>query len=259
MNSNSSNRSFFDHLAELRSRVVKCAVIIALTSCVAYSFVDQVLAFFIQPIGHVVFTAPAEAFAVRINLTILVGFIFSLPFVLYHAWQFVAAGLKEHEKKYIIAFGPFSLICFLAGAVFGYFVMVPISMKFFLGFSSPWVIPMITVNHYISFVGSMIMAFGIVFELPLVLLFLTKIGIATPAFLIQKRRHAVVLILIVSAILTPPDVVSQFLMAAPLLILYEIGILVSKITYRQMNVSNPFVHSSEDRKQRIEETVGDRA
>ena len=132
----------------------------------------------------------------------------------------------------MLIFGPLSLVCFLAGVAFGYGVMIPMSMQFLLSFASDTMVPMLSVNKYISYTGSMVFAFGIVFELPLVLLFLTKIGIATPAFLMQERKYALVIILIVSAILTPPDVLSQFLMAGPLVVLYEIGIVVSKFTYR---------------------------
>jgi len=130
-------------------------------------------------------------------------------------------------------FGPCSLFLFFLGGIFAYFVIIPISIHFLLSFSTPSIVPMITIKSYVSFVVTMLLAFGVVFELPLVLMFLTKIGVATPAFLVQKRKYAVVIILIVSAFITPPDCVTQILMALPLIVLYEAGIIISKITYRK--------------------------
>ena len=224
--------SFFDHLEELRFRIIKCLAAFLIASVVFSRYLDPILAFIIEPIGRLVFTYPSEAFLARIALICWGGLIVSFPYILYELWQFVSLGLTAKEKRYILFFGPVSLIFFVLGAVFGYLVMVPMSMQFFLGFASDWMIPMITVNQYVSYVGNMIFAFGIVFELPVVLLFLTKIGIATPAFLTQKRPYMIVGIFIVSAVLTPPDIASQLLMAVPLLVLYEIGVVVAKIVYR---------------------------
>jgi sec-independent protein translocase protein TatC len=120
---------------------------------------------------------------------------------------------------------------FIAGGLFAYFVAIPVALRFLLSFSTATIVPMITVKNYIAFVGTMLLAFGIIFELPLVIMFLTRIGIATPKFLAEKRRHAIVLILIVSAILTPPDCFTQALVALPLMILYEIGLLASKMAF----------------------------
>lgn len=232
MNKSNPKFSFFDHLDELIRRLTQCLIVMAVMACVFYAFIDKMLSFIIKPVGKVYFTAPGDAFTARMTLTILGGLLLSLPFILYQIWAFIAEGLKPDEKKYVLFFGPFSLGLFFMGAMFGYFVMVPISIQFLLSFSSDIVQPMITVKNYISFVGTWILACGITFELPLVLMFLTKIGIATPAFLIDKRRYAIVIILIISAIITPPDCVSQIIMAIPLIVLYEIGIIVSRMTYR---------------------------
>ena len=140
--------------------------------------------------------------------------------------------LKDNERKYIFLLAPFSLLFFLAGGLFAYFIMIPVSLRFLLSFSSDFIVPMITIKNYISFVGMMILAFGAVFELPMVLVFLTKIGIVTPQFLAEKRRHAIVFILIVSALLTPPDAVTQIIMSVPLVVLYEIGIMACRLTRR---------------------------
>ena len=232
MAKNTKGLSFFDHLNELRIRVIKSFLSFLICSLIFYNFINFFLFLLVKPVGHLIFTSPSEAFTARMNLTFLGGFFLSLPLILYQIWMFVALGLTPEEKKYIKIFGPLSLILFLLGSLFAYFVMIPFSLRFLLSFSSALFVPMITVDEYISFVGSFIFSFGIVFELPLILFFLAKIGIASPEFLRQKRKHAVVLILIVSAVLTPPDVLSQILMALPLIVLYEAGIVVTQLTYK---------------------------
>ncbi len=221
--------SFLEHLEELRSRLIKAVVAIILTACFFYPAVDQVLTFLIHPVEKVVFTSPADALAVRLTLTFWGGVVLSLPVIVYQFWRFIAAGLKGHEKQHIRFFAPFSLVLFVAGGVFGYTVMIPIGMKFLLSFATDSIVPMITIKNYISFVTTFILAFGVAFELPIILIFLARLGIVTPAFLAQKRRHAIVIILIVSAVITPPDLVMQMVVTLPLVILYELGTLVARI------------------------------
>ncbi len=233
MTRNPNEFTFLEHIDELRSRILKSLLVFVVLACILYNYVDPILSFAIKPIGKVIYTSPTDAFMAKINLTLLGSLFLSLPFLLYQIWQFVAVGLKGKERKAVAVFGPLSLLFFMVGILFGYFIAVPISLKFLLSFSTDQMVAMITVNNYISFIGSMVLAFGIIFELPLVLMFLTKIGIATPAFLIHYRRHAIVAIMIISAIFTPPDVITQFIMAIPLLVLYELGILFSKWSYRR--------------------------
>ena len=229
---NPNDFSFFEHLDELRGRLIKSLIASAVASCIVYSYIDRLLLLVVHPVGKLVFTSPPDAFTARIKLTLVIGGILAFPYIIFQAWQFTASALSATEKKYIVFFVPLACVAFLAGILFAYFVMLPISIRFLLSFSSEGMVPMITVNSYISFVGTLLLASGVVFELPLMMLFLTKMGIATPAFLIQKRRHAIVLILIVSAVLTPPDVFTQLIMAIPLIALYEIGIIVSRVACR---------------------------
>ncbi len=233
MSENPRHLSWGGHLDELRGRLLKIIITVVLMSIIVYRFIDKILVFIIKPVGQLVFTSPADAFLARITLVFFVGLFLSFPVTLYQIWKFVAVGLKQTEIKYVYFFGPCSFFLFVLGGLFAYFITIPISIRFLLSFSSDFIVPMITIKSYISFIGTMILAFGVVFELPLVLMFLTKIGIATPDFLAQKRRYAVVLILIVSAIITPPDIITQLIMAGPLIVLYEVGILVSRITYRE--------------------------
>ena len=232
MSRNPDDLSFVGHLEELRSRLIKSLLAVLVAACFFYAFIDKILVVLIQPVGKVVFTSPADAFVARVTLTLYGGVLLALPVIIYQVWRFVAVGLKDNERKYIFLLAPFSLLFFLAGGLFAYFIMIPVSLRFLLSFSSDFIVPMITIKNYISFAGMMILAFGVVFELPLVLVFLTKIGIVTPQFLAEKRRHAIVFILIVSALLTPPDAVTQIIMSVPLVVLYEIGIVACRLTRR---------------------------
>lgn len=221
-----------DHLTELRSRIIKSAIFIILGAVIAYSFVDVIISNIAKPVGRLVFIAPQEAFISNIKVSFFVGLFLASPLVIYQIWRFISSALKINERKYAFIFGPASFIFFISGIAFGYLVIVPIAVRFLLGFSNEFVTPMITIEKYISFAGSLAFIFGIVFQVPLASLFLTKIGMVTPLFLSQKRKHVLVSIFILAAFLTPPDVITQFLMAAPLIILYEIGIIFSRLIYR---------------------------
>ena len=223
-----------EHLEEIRSRLIKSIIFIIIASCALYAFCEPILANLAKPVGKLVFIAPQEAFVTNIKIAFLGGLLLSSPFILYHVWAFVSLGLRPNERKYSLIFAPTSLIFFILGASFGYFIIAPIGIRFLLGFSTDFITPMITVSKYISFIGTLVLAFGVVFELPLISLFLTKIRVVTPKFLSSKRRHAIVVMFIMAAIFTPPDVVTQCLMAIPLLILYEIGIIFSKCAYRKI-------------------------
>ncbi|MFH1753693.1 MAG: twin-arginine translocase subunit TatC [Candidatus Omnitrophota bacterium] len=225
-------RTFTEHLEELRSRLIKSIIFVIIAAGIVYNFIKVIMPNLTKPVGKLVFIAPQEAFITNIKIALFGGLFLASPFVLYQIWRFISAGLERNEVKYALIFGPISFLFFLAGAAFAYFIVVPIGIKFLLGFATEYVTPMISISNYVSFVGALTLAFGAIFQLPLVSLFLTKIGITTPGFLSRKRRHAIVLIFILAAIITPPDIVTQCLMAVPLLVLYEVGIIFSKIAYK---------------------------
>ena len=225
--------AFVEHLEELRSRIIKSCIFLIAAVCLSYAFVDSLLPHLAKPVGRLIFIEPQEAFVTNIKVAFWMGLLLSAPFILFQVWRFISIGLLAHERKLIFIFGPISFVLFFTGACFGYFVIVPIGIKFLLSFETNFVIPMITVSRYVSFVGMLTLSFGIIFELPLAMLFLTKVGIISPQFLKNKRKHAIVLLFIAAAILTPPDVITQLLMALPLLILYEMGILCSQIAFKE--------------------------
>jgi len=224
-----TNLTFTEHLEELRQRIIRSLVFVIIASILTYAFTDKILIFLSKPAGRLVFIAPAEAFITRIKLALFGGLYLSLPLILYEVWGFVSSGLERTERKYALLFSVFSFILFTAGTLLGYFVIVPMGLNFLLSFSSEYLQPMISVGRYTSFVMSLSFAFGLVFQLPLAILFLTKTGIVTPEFLSRNRKYTVIIIFIAAAVFTPPDVITQCLMAIPLLALYEISIFLSRI------------------------------
>ncbi len=247
---------FTAHLQELRQRLIKSllAVVVGFGICFAYSEdVFRVLTLPLRvnlrlvlhkpylelvpkahPVEKLVFLAPAEAFWMHIKVSIVAGLILALPFILYQAWKFIAPGLLPSEKKYV---GPFIIAgtgLFLLGDLFCFMVILPFAMGFLLTYKTESLTPMISVGSYIDFTLKFLLAFGAVFELPIVILFLTRLGIIRPETLSKNRKYAVLIAFVLAAILTPtPDAFNQTLMAGPILILYEVGIIISKISQRK--------------------------
>lgn len=221
-----SNLTIIQHLEELRKRIIYSVLFILLGSIISYGFVDKILSYIARPMGKLVFIQPIEAFMTHIKLAIFCGVFISFPVILYQIWAFVSPGLKEKERRYILIFAPMSLLLFILGCSFSYFVIIPFGVKFLMGYRTPWLEPMISVGSYVSFFCIMIIVFGVVFELPVVMLFLNKLGIVNPKMLRKNRKYAVLIIFIVAAVLTPPDVFTQIMMAIPLLILYELSIFI---------------------------------
>ncbi|MBF0489987.1 MAG: twin-arginine translocase subunit TatC [Candidatus Omnitrophica bacterium] len=232
MNFSEQLQSFLIHLDELRSRLIKIGIVFIIATLVCYNFVGKILPWLTAPAGHLIYTAPIEAFSAYMTVAAVMGLLVSLPWTLYQIWGFVGGALRPDEKKFVFIFGPLSFVFFLLGVAFSFYVAIPLTYRFLMSFSSDYMQPMITVSSYMGFLANMLISFGVTFELPLVLAFLAKIGIATPEYLRQKRRHAIMIILILAAIVTPPDVVSQVLLAIPLILLYEIGIIFVKFSYK---------------------------
>ena len=222
-----------EHLGELRNRIIKSAVAVIVAMAIMYSYAGKIIPVLIKPLGKAVFTQPQEAFVAHILIAFFCGIVLCSPILLYQIWSFIAQGLTQKEKKALLIYIPMSLILFIGGVAFGYLIIVPLGIRFLLGFASLVVVPMVTISNYISFVGMLSLTFGLVFQLPLVCFFLTVTGLATPKFLSEKRKHAIAIIFIAAAIITPPDVVTQCLMAVPLVVLYELGVVFSRLAYRK--------------------------
>jgi sec-independent protein translocase protein TatC len=239
--------SFFDHLEELRWRIIKAAIGIVVGTGICWYFIDWIMDTVLlgpivrlnativapqQPI-HLQNLKPFGQLFLYMQVAIIGGIILSVPNILYQLWAFIAPGLMPRERRYIRWIVFFSSFCFLSGIAFSYFVMLPAALTFFAGFGTPTIENNIAIGEYMSFVISVMLAAGVVFELPMVSWFLSLLGILTPAFMRHYRRHAIVVIFVLAAILTPgTDPVSQVLLAIPLLILYEISIGVSAFVWR---------------------------
>ncbi|MCX7763175.1 MAG: twin-arginine translocase subunit TatC [Candidatus Kryptonium sp.] len=228
--------SFWEHLEELRSRIIKSLLGIVVGVVICAFFSDTIVnGILIVPAKKAGFTLqnlkPYGQFMLYMQVVIISGFVLSLPFTLYQFWKFVEPGLLPREKKYVLWIVAFSSLCFFAGIIFSYFVVLPISLRFFAGFGSQEIQNIIAINEYMSFVIGLMLASGVVFELPMLSFFLGRIGILTPAFMRHYRKHAVVVILIIAALLTPgPDIASQATLAIPLYLLYELSILIVHLT-----------------------------
>jgi len=226
---------FMTHLEELRRRLIVCIIAVGICFVASYVFADRIFDLLASPLkgvmpkgDHLIFTNLPEMFIAYIKVSLVTAILIASPVIFYEMWAFVVPGLRENEKRYVLPFVFSSTILFVGGALFGYFIVFPFGFKFFISFSNDYVKAMPSVKEYFSFSIKLLFAFGVVFELPVIIFFLTKLGIITTDFLKKQRKYAVLVTFIVAAILTPPDVATQCMMAGPLLILYEIGILVSR-------------------------------
>ena len=227
-----------EHIEELRQRIFKSIIALVVGFLIAWPFRKDILLFLEKPLpedlrGKLIFLSPPEAFFTALKVSFFAGILIALPFVLYQAWRFIEPGLYEHEKRFIPPFIFFSLLFFFGGASFAYFVILPFGLRFLLGFMGDLLTPQITVGSYISFVIQMILAFGFVFLLPVVVWLLSKLGVINYRMLENNRKYAILVIFVIAAVLTPPDIFSQVMMALPLLGLYEISIWIAKITGRE--------------------------
>ena len=227
-----------EHLLELRRRLMWSAGCVLLTTIVAFAFHRQILRLLMEPAqgfdalpnGRPIYIDLTEFIGTAMKASLLVGLFASLPFVLYQIVMFVAPGLTPRERRYLYALMPASLLAFAAGAAFGYFILIPPMVDFLLNFGGDIAAAQIRISSYISLMLTLLFWMGIVFETPIVLFFLSKIGIVTPEFLGRQRRYAVVAAFILGAAITPTfDPINQSLVAVPIIVLYEVGIWLSKL------------------------------
>lgn len=240
MDNEELKQPFMAHLEELRRRLVMSAIAVGIGFVIAYVFSEELFQVLVSPLKKVmpeeerlIFTNLPEMFFAYLKVAFIAGILLAAPYIFYQLWMFVAPGLYQKEKRYAVPFVVSSSILFLSGALFGYLVVFPFGFKFFVGFSNEYVRALPSVKQYFSFSMKLLFAFGLVFELPVVIFFLTKIGLVTPEALKRKRKYALLMTFALAAILTPPDVVTQTMMAGPLIVLYEFGILISKLAHRK--------------------------
>jgi len=241
---------FVDHLIELRKRLINSIIFLSILFVICYYFSDHIYGFLVEPYANAVkndeidrrliFTALQETFLTYLKVAFFTAFFITSPFILIQIWKFIAPGLYAHEKKAIMPYLIVTPILFLLGGMLVYYLIMPLAIKFFLSFESVGIntnLPIqleAKVNEYLSLVMKLIFAFGLSFQLPVVLSLLARIGIVNSTFLKERRKYVVVIIFAAAAILTPPDPITQIGLAIPLLILYELSIFsVSIIEKRQ--------------------------
>jgi sec-independent protein translocase protein TatC len=243
--------SLTEHLAELRKRIVVslAGFLIAFTAAFIYS--ERIFEFIVMPMKRypvlarsypfftfvenrsapsLVFLAPTEAFWMHIKISMVAGLVASLPLLLIELWRFVAPGLLEKERRYAVSFVAAGTTLFLLGAAFCFFVILPFALRFLLTYKTASLVPLISIGSYADFCLKFILAFGLVFELPVAIVLLTRMGVVSPKALAAKRKYAVLLAFVAAAFLTPtPDAFNQILMAFPIMFLFEAGILAARL------------------------------
>ncbi len=244
----SAEMPFLDHLEELRWRLLWGLLAIALGALAGFALVMyfDVLGILIKPIQPFLegtklkYLSPTDPFFITIQLALLVGFLLALPVLAYQVWGFLAPALLPSERRVIIPSLYLGLVLFAIGVLMAYQLVLPMTLRFTMGFQTESLEQSIVVGEYLSVVTRLLLAFGIVFELPIVILILSVLGVVTPEFLASKRRHAIVAITILSAVLTPGDVITvTLMMMVPLVFLYEVSIVLSRIVTRKRESPAP--------------------
>ncbi|MBN2031820.1 MAG: twin-arginine translocase subunit TatC [Deltaproteobacteria bacterium] len=228
---------FISHLEELRTRLIVCSVAVGIGFSVSYAFKETVFGLLMRPLAKVmgpeqkmIYTALPEAFFSYLKVALLAGVILSAPVILHQMWLFVAPGLYRHERRLALPMVFISTIFFAGGVCFAYFIVFPFAFKYLLGFETELVRALPSMREYLGLAATLLIAFGFIFQLPLIITILARIGVLTPRFLRKNRKYAILLFFVAAAIVTPtPDVVNQLLMAGPLMVLYEISIIGAKI------------------------------
>jgi len=228
--------SLTEHLVELRKRLTRSLIALGIGFAGCYYYKDSIFDIVTRPLtqvlpknSYLIYTGLTEAFFTYMKVAFFASLIITSPFILYQIWKFIAPGLLPKEKKYVVPFVISSSILFITGVLFGYFIALPPAFEFFVSFNNQYLQAMLSFKDYLSLFVTFLLGFGLSFELPIFIFFLTKLGIVNAKILSKQRRYAVLLIFVVAAILTPsPDALSQILMALPLMFLYEVSIFVSK-------------------------------
>jgi sec-independent protein translocase protein TatC len=238
---------FLDHLEELRRRIIWALVALAICAVLGFFIVTEldVIGLLERPFQKVMpgqnllFTSPTTPVVVTFKLAFVVGFIMALPVIAFQTWSFFSPALYEHEKRLVIPAITVGFLLFLAGIAMAYFFVLPLGLKFLLGFQAESLEPIITIDEYLKFATRLIIAFGVIFEMPVVLVLLGLLGIVTPDGLRKYRRHAVVILAISAALLTPADVGTMFMLFTPMILLYELSIWLVRLVVKRDESDEP--------------------
>jgi len=223
-----------EHLSELRNRLISTAVFFIIAFIVSFIFVKDIYSFFEKDIDFVLnITSPGDTIWIYFTISGLMAIIVTLPILCLQLWLFVKPGLTSSERKASLSYIPAVFLLFVIGLVFGYFMFIQLILPFLLSLNDGMFNELFTVDKYFRFMFRVVLPFAILFEIPIIVMFLTSLGMVTPQFLRKMRKYAYFILLIVGALVTPPDVVLQVVVAVPLFLLYEISIYLSAIVYRK--------------------------
>ncbi|WP_200762355.1 twin-arginine translocase subunit TatC [Nitrosophilus alvini] len=224
------------HLAELRKRLLISILTVLVMFFVCFGFWEQILDWMITPLkdvlpagSNVIFTKVGEAFFTALKVSFFAALILSLPVIFWQLWLFIAPGLYEHEKKFVLPFVISATIMFISGALFAYYIVFPFGFGYLINFGSQLFTALPSIGEYVGFFTKLMFGFGLSFELPVITFFLALLGLVTDESLKSFFKYAILIIFVIAALLTPPDVLSQLLMAGPLILLYGVSILIAKI------------------------------
>lgn len=238
MKINEKEMPFLEHLEEFRNRIIKAIIGVIIGAVICLIFSKQLLNVLLWPTTRVDMPIDIQVlkvqgmFIVTLEIAFFGGILVSLPFLLYQVWMFIAPGLYRNEKRYIPRVIASATLLFLTGVAFAYFLIFPFALEFFLGLAPETVQTNIAIDFYISFIIRLLVIFGVVFQLPIMSYFLSKMGIITPVFMRKHRRHSIVIIFVMAALFTPPDPFTQVMLAIPLILLYEISIYISYLVHK---------------------------
>lgn len=226
---------FLEHLGELRRRIVWSVVAIGIGILPSFYFSERIIQFLARSLpGQPAQLTPTEVFWTNMKVAMITGLFLALPVVLFQVWLFVSPGLQRHERKFALPFVIIGTLFFAVGVTFALGVVVPFAVKFLMSYKTQNVVQVISIGSYVDFVLKFSLAFGVVFELPLAITLGARMGLVTPQFLARNRKYAILINFALAAILTPtPDIFNQTLMAGPLIVLYEVGILAARIFARR--------------------------
>lgn len=226
--------SLIAHLTELRARLIKCLIAVALGSCVGYYFLEDIMHYLTLPAGKLYYMQPSEAFFTYLKVAVAAGFLIALPVIFYQVWRFFLPALTRTERMVLGLIVPSSVLLFFGGLAFSFFLVLPAAVQFFMGFGNAELEALFSVDKYFDFVIWFVLPFGFVFELPLVIIILAKIGLIGSSFLRKYQRIVIFLVFVIAAVITPtPDVFTQTMIALPMIVLYEVGYLIVRYIMRK--------------------------
>ncbi len=227
--------TLIQHLEELRKRVIIIALAMIAGAVISYQYIDEIIQIVTKPASQLdfIYLSPPELFVAYVKISLVVGVVLTLPVTLLQIWSFVKPGLTKKERINLLFALFMAIIFFLLGIIFAYYVIIPLTIQFFVKVSTQQIEPLFSFENYIGFISSLLLSFGLTFEMPLIILLLTHLNLITPEVLKKSRKIIILVIFVVAAVLTPPDIISQCLMAAPMILLFELSLMLSSFIHRK--------------------------